>query len=74
MRKLIKWLIKSDEEFIKQVIRDELVLHVNQKDVDGNFQAQEIGLAFRGDSRTFTTIAFGIPRYDLDVFKEETEE
>ena len=66
MKKLIDYLFGDDKEAIKQILRDELVLHVGQKDVDGTFQCQEIGLAFKGDSRTFTTVGFGILRYDLE--------
>ena len=74
MRKLIKWLIKSDEEFIKQVLRDELELHVELSEEPNSFQTLSIGLSIKGDPRTFSTIHTSIPRYDLECFKEGAEE
>jgi len=74
MRKLIKWLSRGDEETVKEYIRDNLNLHIELSEECDKFQTLTIGLSIKGDARTFSTIYTSIPRYDLECFKEETEE
>ena len=74
MRKLIKWLTRGDEETVKEYIRNNLSIHHSLSEECDRFQTLTIGLSIKGDSRTFSTIYTSIPRYDLECFKEETEE